>query len=257
MICHKSVVTSDSEHAYVLNCYINEDAKHDKSSGIAGAGYNVVYLTEMGKLFDNCHHMFTDNLFTTYAAANYLLEQDTFMIETMGRNQVQHIPNEIVSALTFCGIWCSAQEKGWQNNSSNSRYVQSKYGVVDSSDQVMYSYTYDHKSKSWSKKIVFNFLSRLLMNSYILYKQTIKNPKSRLEFIKDVTGFLASESKAILGDPVQLSSATKKLTQLPCRKESKCVVCWDWKSNAHRRSRTVCSSCQKGVHALCFQRACD
>ena len=63
------------------------------------------------------------------------------------------------------------------------------------------------------------------MNSYILYKQTIKNPKSRLEFIKDVTGFLASESKAILGDPVQLSSATKKLTQLPCRKESKCVVC--------------------------------
>ena len=42
--------------------------------------------------------MFTDNLFTTYAAANYLLEQDTFMIETMGRNQVQHIPNEIVTA---------------------------------------------------------------------------------------------------------------------------------------------------------------
>ena len=54
------MVTSDSEHAYVLNCYINEDAKHDKSSGIAGAGYDVVYLTEMGKLFDNCHHMFTE-----------------------------------------------------------------------------------------------------------------------------------------------------------------------------------------------------
>ena len=95
------------------------------------------------------------------------------------------------------------------------------------------------------------------MNSYVLYKQTIKNRKSRLEFIKDVIGFLASESKAILGDPVQPSSATKKLTQLPCRKEKECVVCWAWKSNARRRSRTVCSSCQKGVHALCFQSACD
>ena len=65
---------ADSEHAYVLKCYIYEGAKYDKSSGIADAGYVVYHLMEMGKLFANCHHLFTDNLFTTYAAANYLLE---------------------------------------------------------------------------------------------------------------------------------------------------------------------------------------
>ena len=62
----------------------------------------------------------------------------------------------------------------------------------------MYSYTYDHKSKSWSKKVAFNLLSWLLMNSYILYKLTVRNLKSRLEFIKDVVVSLASEFNAIV-----------------------------------------------------------
>ena len=70
---------ADSEHAYVLKCYIYEGAKYDKSSGIAGTGYHVVYcFMPIGKLFDSCHHLLTDNLFTTYATANYLLERGTF-----------------------------------------------------------------------------------------------------------------------------------------------------------------------------------
>ena len=56
---------------------------------------------------------------------------------------------------------------------------------------------------------------------------------------------MASESKAIVGDPVQPSSTTKKLTQLPGGKERDCVVCPNQKKNARKRSRTVCSSCQK------------
>ena len=66
---------ADSEHTYVLKCYIYEGAKYDKSSGIAGAEYDVACpWMEMGKFFDNCHHLITDNIFTTYAAANYLSE---------------------------------------------------------------------------------------------------------------------------------------------------------------------------------------
>ena len=91
---------ADSEHTYVLKCYIYEGAKYDKSSGIAGAEYDVVCpWMEMGKFFDNCHHLITDNLFTTYAAANYLSERGTFMTGTMRQNhQLQHMPNEIVTA---------------------------------------------------------------------------------------------------------------------------------------------------------------
>ena len=59
-------------------------------------------------------------------------------------------------------------------------------GGVDSPDQAMYSYVFEQKSKSWSKEFVFNLLMCLLMNSYIVYKLTLGDPKTRLEFIKDV-----------------------------------------------------------------------
>ena len=59
-------------------------------------------------------------------------------------------------------------------------------GGVDSCDQAMYSYVFEQKSKSWSKEFVFNLLTCLLMNSYIVYKLTLGDPKPRLEFIKDV-----------------------------------------------------------------------
>ena len=90
---------ADSTNAYILKCYIYEGAKFDPTSGIAGTGYDVgVRLMEMGKCFDKGHHLFTDNLFTTYAAASYLLERNTFLTGTMRRNQLKHLPNEIVSA---------------------------------------------------------------------------------------------------------------------------------------------------------------
>ena len=93
----KMWLLADCEHAYVLTCYTYEGDKYDNSSDIAGAGY-VVCLMEMEKLFDNCHHLLTYNLFTTYIAANYLLAQGTFMTGTMRQNQHKHMPNEIVTA---------------------------------------------------------------------------------------------------------------------------------------------------------------
>ena len=70
-----------------------------------GAGCDVVYrLMEMGNLFDNCHHLFTDNLFTTCATASYLLERGTLLTGTMRRKQLQHIPNEIVAAKPKVGV---------------------------------------------------------------------------------------------------------------------------------------------------------
>ena len=51
---------------------------------------------EMAKLFDKGYHLFKDNLSTSYTAATYLLERDTYMTGTMRRNQMQHLPQEIV-----------------------------------------------------------------------------------------------------------------------------------------------------------------
>ena len=147
--------------------------KYDKSSGIAGAGYVVYHLMEMRKLFDNCHHLFTDNLFTTYAAANYLLEWGTFMTGTMRQNQLQHIPNEIVTVKpkvggkvyyrkerylamsywqkqyqnkpvimlsTFCGAFdVPHRKKADKTIPAIADMYNQSMGGVDSSDQVIYS----------------------------------------------------------------------------------------------------------------------
>ena len=68
-------------------------------------------------------------------------------------------------------------------------------GDVDSSDQVMYSYAFERNSKSQSKKVVLNLLTRLLMNSYILYKLIVGHPKTRSKFIKDVIDSLVADYK--------------------------------------------------------------
>ena len=62
---------------YVLQCcYVFEGAKYDSSSKIPGSGYDVIFrLMEMRKCFDKGYHLFTDNLFSTYAAAAYFLKR--------------------------------------------------------------------------------------------------------------------------------------------------------------------------------------
>ena len=95
---------ADSNTAYVLQCNVYEGAKYDPSSKVAGSGYDVVIcLMEMAKCFNKGHHLFTDNLFTTYAAAAYLLERGSFLTGTMLRNKLHHLPNEITTAKSKVG----------------------------------------------------------------------------------------------------------------------------------------------------------
>ena len=90
---------SQPHTAYVLQWYVYEGAKYDPSSKVAGSGYDVVIcLMEMAECFDKGHHLFRDNLFTTYAAAAYLLERGSFLTGTMCGNQLHHPPNEITTA---------------------------------------------------------------------------------------------------------------------------------------------------------------
>ena len=89
------------------------------------------------------------------------------------------------------------------------------------------------------------------MNSYILYKLTVGNPKSTLEYIKDVHDSLASESTNSQ-DPVQQPSATIKLTQLPGRKERECVVASDQKNYSQKQFMPKrCSCIMFSKHSAC------
>ena len=97
-------------------------------------------------------------------------------------------------------------------------------GGVDSPDQAMYSYVFEQKSKSWSKEFVFNLLICLLMNSYIVYKLTLGDPKPRLEFIKDVIDWLISDFKEI--EAVSFAR-NQGIANLLGKKERDCIACFD------------------------------
>ena len=90
---------ADSATSYMLKCYIYEGARYDPTSKIGSQGYDVVMrLMEMANLYDNGHHLYTDNLFTSYQATSYLLSKQTYLTGTMHRNQTWHLPEEIRKA---------------------------------------------------------------------------------------------------------------------------------------------------------------
>ena len=78
---------ADSNTAFVLQCYVYGWARYDPSSKFVGSGYDVVIcLMKMAKCFNKGHHLFTDDLFTTYAAAAYRLERASFLTGTMQKS---------------------------------------------------------------------------------------------------------------------------------------------------------------------------
>ena len=90
---------ADGNAAFVLQYYVYEWARYDPSSKAVGWGCDVVIcLMEMAKCFNKELLLFTDNLFTIYAAAAYRLEKLSFLTGTMCRNQLHHLPNEITTA---------------------------------------------------------------------------------------------------------------------------------------------------------------
>ena len=76
------------------------------------------------------------------------------------------------------------------------------------------------------------------------------HPKTWLGFIKDVTDSLVSDYKETEAVSV---ARVQGIANLPGKKEKDCIVCSDLNNPAigHKRSRTVCTKCDKGAYAKC------
>ena len=93
-----------------------------------------------------------------------------------------------------------------------------------------------------------DFFTCLLRSSYILCELTLGHPKTRLEFIKDVTDSLVSDYKETEAVSV---ARNQGIGNLPGKKEKDCIVYSDQNNPAigRKRSRTVYTKYDKGVHA--------
>ena len=69
-------------------------------------------------------------------------------------------------------------------------------GGVDASDAMLYSYLDERRTVKYWKKIAFNIFSRMILNSYIIYKQNLSagcNTMSRLDFTIKIVDALSKE----------------------------------------------------------------
>ena len=133
-------------------------------------------------------------------------------------------------------------------------------GGVDSSDQVMYSYMSERKSRNWAKKVVFSLLMRLMMNSYVVYSKSVRYAHTRLEYIKEIIESLALsyKGKDIINPlPSALAKVSPAVEKIEGKKQKDCCVCsirikgerW-----VRKRVRTQCTHCKKGLHGTCLMK---
>lgn len=274
---------------YVLHIITYRGRRFDPTPPRQSQGLNVVMsLLQSSNLLNKNYHVFTDGFFSSINLARQLLMNNTFFTGTLRKNKP--MPNVLrgdvpegehyfrQGSLLLCAkkergkkpvrllsSWCSA------NNAADGKpEIISEYnkfmGGVDISDMKCSFYDDKRKTMKVWKKVMFNIFHRMMLNAYILYEENTDAPMTRLRFIQSVIEDLSAEQynhrkeirQARLGRndlgrfAPRHQAGHRELRRLPGRKEKNCVVC-SIPAN-RRRSRTVCTTCNHGVHPLCLQR---
>lgn len=126
-------------------------------------------------------------------------------------------------------------------------------GGVDCSDMMLYTYLDERRTLKYWKKVCFTVISRMVVNAYIVYKQHTRstNKLNHYQFVVKVVEKLAEEQIAIRAAAAAAHAGRRRIVKLPGNKERECVVCSDPKGAGRKRSRTVCSQCDRGLHGEC------
>lgn len=292
----------DSVTNYCLGffCYKGKkDVLSDDEKDKSLAYRVVVKLLESGQLLNKGYHLFVDNFFMSVPLAKYLFSKGTYMTGTIRRNRVG-IPDRIKEKLEVSQqvymrqdnlLMLSYREKKSQIKpvlllstkckASTIEKVKSINGVdvkkyrpgliekynmymggIDTSDQMLYCYLDERRTKKYWRKVVFNIIARMVLNTYLLYKENNTGKiLSRYDYTADIIDDLAEEWLTTRDSnvrPMEGGDAGGNnfgMEQLPGRLEKNCSVCSIISTSAggpRKRSRYCCKNCNRGVHPLCF-----
>ena len=134
-------------------------------------------------------------------------------------------------------------------------------GGVDLSDMCIYMLLDERRTIRWNKKVFFTLLSRLILNSFILYQQNTNHEKKLNQcnfMIQLVEGLIGDYQQTRIRPGQKATDIPKRLlnpeahmkqTKLPKGKKKNCVICTNLKQN--RRIRTSYVSDECGA-ALCI-----
>ena len=291
----KAFTCADSELGYVLNILVYTggdtlDIASSAYSTLPQPARIVLHLLEpyigMG------HTVFTDRYYTSIPLATTLWECNTAFIGTVIKNRVD-LPDAIRSPTFRLGNdetmafrcakflalgWRAAQKKKAlimlsTESSAKSVMVQSqatgrtslkpkvvdKYNHsmngVDKADQYAVYYSFVRKSRKWWRKLFFWLFEVTLVNSYILYRQTVPHPSTHLQFRHSIVDALTTQYMSMRpprtprGRPrkrsfVPNSSDSEQLRHFPAKgKQRECCICSDAKHGARKRTAFYCKGC--------------
>ena len=89
----------------------------------------------------------------------------------MSYTQKKSQTKPVIMFSTFAGTYDFTHRKhGRESVPAIADSCKKEIGGIDKSNQSLYGYLDGKRSLQWSKKVIFDLLMRLIMNSYILYK---------------------------------------------------------------------------------------
>lgn len=291
---------SISNYCLSLFCYKGKNCQENREEiKEFGVSYYVVKkLLTMCNYLKKGYHLFTDNFFTSIPLVRMLYQNQTFHTGTIRKNK-KGLPDAVKTQLNvgqkvYCKqneilalsyrqkksqkkpvilvsshsdateVECTKRRHGRVTTEKKPAMV-SDYtkhmGGIDTFDMMLYAYLDERRTFKYWKKAVFNMFSRIVLNSYIIYKENKvqhgQNPISRYKFVVSIIDSITEEWRGVQQD-TNVNNRKRTLEKLPGKKEKTCWVCTksgpEYKNKGRKRSRTVCSQCGEGCHGVCFPK---
>lgn len=126
---------------------------------------------------------------------------------------------------------------------------------VDKSDKMLYVYLDKRRTVNIGKKITFHIIARMVLNSYLFYKEVSKKKSmTRLEFTSSIISEIEHEWIQVKKQHmVNDNDRILGLMKLPGKKLRQCVVCSS-KIDSIKRLNLICVQCKKGLHPFCLHK---
>nr|XP_034194869.1 piggyBac transposable element-derived protein 4-like [Osmia lignaria] len=234
---------SVSKYCLAFSCYKGAKETTTSDRKKFGLGYDVVVnLLKDSYCLNKGHHIFVDNFFTSVELARYLYSMDTYLTGTIRRNK-KCIPDNLkqtnVNEVKYFRdnevLFCAYREKksvknpvllistkadeqnvtitknrhGREIRSTKPAIIQSYnafMGGVDESDKMLYTYLDERRSVKYWKKVAFNIINRMVLNAYIIYKETVKSKAISRRRLKKAAYLAVGQSTCTVDDAGTSSS---------------------------------------------------
>lgn len=157
------------------------------------------------------------------------------------------------------------------------RNYNSYMGGIDGNDQMFYQYLDDRRTLKIWKKVTFNIIARMMLNSYIIYHNNTDKPLNRLHYTVSVIEDLAKDWLALQENRpnvADLANITPNriskvgaggdtgiifglIEKIPDGREKNCCICSKLSTQAggkRKKSSFMCVKCKKGLHGKCVPK---